>query len=180
MTYPSLLKSLLFIVVLAVAPAVCAQEQNAAQQKTKERLGQLLQRVSSETKMEFKLSDKNPFLYSGILSAGLKNCNAIEVTVAATTNDTIAIKAYPHYNNGYINIDKVRNTSQLMRTMLQFNQTSFLFWGADNTGDIFSGYTFTLESGFPDEALRIVLLSIANTDGFVGKLRPSIDGSNAP
>jgi hypothetical protein len=45
---------------------------------------------------------------------------------------------------------------------------------------VFTGYTFTLESGFPDEAIKIVLSSIKNSDQFVGEMRPSIDGTTAP
>ena len=89
----------------------------------------------------------------------------------------------PHlsaYKGGYINIDKARNSTQLLRKLLQLNESTFLFWGADDTGDVFTGYTFTLESGFPDEAIKIVLSSIRNSDQFVGELRPSIDGTNAP
>ena|SRR5690349_3043782 len=33
-------------------------------------------------------------------------------------------------------------------------------------------YTFTLESGFPDEAIKIVLESIRNSDKYVGEMRP--------
>ena len=44
----------------------------------------------------------------------------------------------------------------------------------------FSGYTLTLESGFPDEAIKIVLESIRNSDKYVGEMRASIDGSSAP
>ena len=47
------------------------------------------------------------------------------------------------------------------------------------SGDIFASYTFTLESGFPDKSIEIVLYSIAPLDGFVGEMRPFIDGSSA-
>src|SRR5678816_3089202 len=97
-----------------------------------------------------------------------------------TGNDTINIHAFPHYNGGYINIDKARNPVQLLRKLAQLNFSSFLFWGADDTGDVFTGYTFTLESGFPDAAIKIVLESIGNADKFVGQMKPSIDGSSAP
>ena len=56
----------------------------------------------------------------------------------------------------------------------QFTDTA-----VDETGDIFTGYTFTLESGFPDEAIKIVLRSIVNSDKFVGEMSPFIDGSSA-
>jgi hypothetical protein len=66
-----------------------------------------------------------------------------------------------------------------MRQMVRFSDQNFLFWGADSSSDIFAGYNFTLESGFPDAAINIVLRSIANVDTFIGQMRPSIDGSAA-
>jgi hypothetical protein len=38
----------------------------------------------------------------------------------------------------------------------------------------FCGYTITLESGFPADAITTVLRSIRNTDKFVGQLKPFI------
>ena len=67
-----------------------------------------------------------------------------------------------------------------MRKLLNLSDHNFLFWGADDTGDVFAGYTFTLESGFPDKAIEIVLYSIAPLDQYVGQMRPFIDGSAAP
>jgi len=67
-----------------------------------------------------------------------------------------------------------------LRKLVQLNSSTFLFWGADDTCDVFSGYTLTLESGFPDEAIKIVLESIRNSDKYVGEMRASIDGSSAP
>jgi hypothetical protein len=67
-----------------------------------------------------------------------------------------------------------------MRQLLLFTNRNFLFWGADDTYDVFAGYTFTLESGFPTEALKVVIRSIVNLDGFVGDLKPLIDGTAAP
>jgi hypothetical protein len=65
----------------------------------------------------------------------------------------------------------------LMRKLLWYSDQNFLFWGADDTGDVFSGYTVTLESGFPQDAIVTVLRSIRNTDKYVGEMRPFIDGS---
>jgi hypothetical protein len=67
-----------------------------------------------------------------------------------------------------------------MMELLYLSDQNFLFWGADDTRDVFAGYTFTLESGFPSESIMIVLRSIRNTDKFVGEMRPMIDGSSAP
>ena len=66
-----------------------------------------------------------------------------------------------------------------MRLLLRLSDRAFLYWGADESGDVFTGYTFTLESGFPEEAIKIVLRSIVNSDKFVGEMRPFIDGTSA-
>jgi hypothetical protein len=42
---------------------------------------------------------------------------------------------------------------------------------------VFCGYTVTLESGFPDDAIVVILRSIRNTDKFVGEMRPFVDGT---
>lgn len=63
-----------------------------------------------------------------------------------------------------------------MRLLLRLSDKAFLFWGMDEADDVFTGYTFTLESGFPKEAIRVVLRSILNSDKFVGEMRPFLDG----
>ena len=173
------IRFILFTALLTIAPSVLAQA-DAPREKTRDRLSALLTRVGPEVKINFQPSSKSPFVFTGLLKEGLKNSEALEVVISVTTKQTIGFRVFPHYNGAYINIDKVRNTTQLLRKLVQLNDTAFLFWGADDTGDIFTGYTFTMESGFPDEAIKIVLSSIKNSDDFVGELRPSIDGSSAP
>ena len=67
-----------------------------------------------------------------------------------------------------------------MRALLHYSDNNFLFSGADDSSDIFSGYTFTLNSGFPSDAITIVLRSLRNQDKYVGEMRPLIDGSVPP
>ena len=179
MKTPTMFRLLLFVVVLITAPAVYGQT-DATRDKTKERLSALLTRVGPEINVTFATHPKNPFSFIGVMTEGLTNAEKLEIVISATASQTIGIQVFPHYKGNYVNIDKVRNTVQLLRKLVQLNETNFLFWGADATGDVFTGYTFTLESGFPDEALKIVLSSIKGTDKYVGELRPSIDGSNAP
>jgi hypothetical protein len=168
-----------FIAILIIAPAVYGQPSaaEASRLKTRDRLGNLLQRIGSEVKIDFKQSEKNQFAFLGTLTQGLKNVDRFDVVVRITTNETIFIRAFPFYKNSYISLDKAKNPAQLMKQMLQFNDTTFLSWGADDTADIFTGYTITLESGFPDEAIKVVLSSIRNSDEYIGKLRPAIDGT---
>ncbi len=182
MTTRLTVRSLIFLFILLAAPAALAQEDNAEanREKTRQRLSTLLQRVGPDIRVDFQPSSKSQFVFTGVMREGLTNAEKLEIVVTVTTKDTIGFRIFPHYKGGYINIDKAKNTTQLLRKLVQLNESTFLFWGADETGDVFTGYTFTLESGFPDEAIRIVLSSIRNSDQFVGELRPSIDGSNSP
>ena len=179
MRTPWTFRLLLFVAILTVAPVVYGQSE-PTREKTRERLGALLARVGPDVKIEFQQSTKNPFNFVGVLKEGLTNSDTLEVLVMISAKQTISIQAYPHYKGSYINIDKARNSQQLLRKLVQLNDSSFLFWGADDTGDVFTGYTITLESGFPDEAIRIVLASVRNSDKYVGEMRPSIDGTTAP
>ena len=177
----SMFQLFLFVLILIAAPSVyCQDTSDAVREKTRERLGALLQREGTAINVTFRQSEKNPFNFVGVLKDGLKNADKMEIVIMVSKRDTIGFRIFPHYKGGYINIDKVRNTTQLLRQLVQFNEKTFLFWGADDTGDVFTGYTFTLESGFPDDAIKIVLASIKNSDQFVGEMRPSIDGTNSP
>lgn len=171
----------LFVAILAATPAVYAQASaDASREKTRERLSALLQRVGPDIKVSFQPSSKSQYVFTGVMREGLTNSEYLEIVITVTSKDTIGFRVFPHYKGGYINIDKARNSTQLMRKLVQLNESTFMFWGADDTGDVFTGYTFTLESGFPDEAIKIVLSSIKNSDQFVGEMRPSIDGTNPP
>jgi len=171
----SVIQLLVFVSLILSASSVYAQS-DPAREKTRERLNALLQREGPTIKVSFRQSDKNPFNFIGVLKDGLKYAESMEIVIMVSAKDTIGFRVFPHYKGGYINIDKVRNTTQLLRQLVQFNEKTFLFWGADDQGDVFTGYTFTLESGFPDEAIKIVLASIKNSDQFVGEMRSSIDG----
>ena len=178
MKIPYLIRFLVCAVIFAAAPAVFSQEPDTARDKTRERLNALLQRVGPDINVTFKPSSKSQFVFTGLMRDGLKNVDQFEIVISVTTKDTIGFRVFPHYKGAYINIDKARNPTQLLRKIAQLNDSTFLFWGADDSGDVFTGYTFTLESGFPDKAIEIVLSSIRNSDQFVGELRSSIDGSN--
>jgi hypothetical protein len=132
-----------------------------------------------DVNISFQQSSKPPYNFIGTTSAGLSNADSLEVVVSLGEHDTIRVWVYPHYNGGYINTKKARDPSGLKDKLLYFTDRNFLFWGADETYDVFSGYLFTLESGFPKDAIVQVLRSIHNTDIFVGQLRPFIDGTSA-
>ena len=159
-------------------PTTTAQQ--TTRDANREKLRALLDAAGPKINVTFRQSDKQPYNFVGILKTGLTNADAFEIVISVSAQDTIHFRIFPHYKDAYLNIDKVRSTEGLMRHMVRFSDQNFLFWGADNSGDIFAGYNFTLESGFPDASIRVVLNSIAKLDEFVGQMRPEIDGSSAP
>jgi hypothetical protein len=166
--------------LFALTAAVNAQE-DPARDATRAKLGQLLTTAGqrSDVNVAFRQSTKNPYNFIGTMSTGLKNSDSLEIVISVTKSQTIGFRIYPHFNGSYVNLDKARDSSGLMRKLLYYSDQNFLFWGSDDTNDVFSGYTVTLESGFPADSLLIVLRSIRNTDKFVGAMRPMIDGSPA-
>jgi hypothetical protein len=168
------------------APQTAAQKEaaqkEAARVATREKLRQLLINSGPKQGIEiaFRQSDKQPFNFVAMKRGGMKNADAFEVVVGVSNDDTIGFRIYPVYKGTYVNIDKARDGAGLMRKLLNLNDHNFLFWGADDTGDVFAGYTFTLESGFPDRGLEVVLYSIGPLDQYVGQMRPFLDGSAAP
>ncbi len=169
-----------FVLFAVIVPAVQAQQDDpAAREKTRDRLAKLLDAAGPDIKVDFRQSEKQPFNYVGSLRTGLVNAESFEIVISVTTKDTLGFRIYPHFNKGYINVDRVKDRPGFMRLLLRLSDRAFLYWGADESGDVFTGYTFTLESGFPDESIKIVLRSIRNSDKFIGELRPFIDGSAA-
>lgn len=155
--------------------------QTDSRDATREKLGQVLTSAGqrSDVNVAFQQSTKQPYNFFGNMTTGLVNCDSIEIVITVSKSQTLAFRVHPHYRGGYINLDKAKDPVGLMRKLLTFSDQNFLFWGADDTDDVFSGYTFTLESGFPTEAIVVVLGSILNTDKFVGEMRPFIDGSSS-
>ena len=106
-------------------------------------------RQRTDVGVAFRQSTKNPYNFVGSMTSGLRNAKSLEIVVSVTQNNTIGFRIYPHYSGGYINLGKARDTSGLMRKLLYYSDQNFLFWGADDTADVFCGYTITLESELP-------------------------------
>ena len=173
--------TIIFLLALFFVPAAQGhQDKEAARLRTRDLLAQLLSRVGPDLNITFSESQKQPFNYVGELRQGLTHADKFEIVASVTSTNTIGLRIYPVYKGKYINVDKVRNPLSLMKQLLRLSDKAFLFWGVNQTGDVFTGYTFTLESGFPEEAIRIVLRSIVNSDRFVGEFCDAIDGSAAP
>ena len=171
---------LFLFVAISVAPVYGQEGDVAARNRTRDLLAKLLDKAGPTINVVFSQSQKQPYNYVGTLKTGLVNTESFEIVVSVTPKDTIGFRVYPHYNGAYINVDKVGDRAALMRLLLRLSDRAFLFWGADEAGDIFTGYTFTLESGFPEEAINIVLRSIVNSDKFLGEMKPILDAAIEP
>jgi hypothetical protein len=169
--------AVLFAVIamtFAALPSQGQQDESAARTRTYGQLGQLLDKVGPSLHITFRKHEKQPFTFIGLLKGGLTQAESFEVLIGVTQNQTIGFRVFPRYKGGYINIDNVKNAPGLMRLLLRLSDSAFLFWGVDPSGDIFTGYTVTLESGFPEESIKIVLRSIVNSDKFIGEMKPMI------
>lgn len=171
---------ILVLILLAALPAA-SQEAPISRDQTRELLRASLEHYGplSDVNISFHQSEKQPYNFVGVMTTGLKNSQELEVVVGVSDKSTISVHVYPHYKDHYINLDKAQDPAGLMRHLLVLNRDHFFFWGADEEHDVFAGYMFTLESGYPEEAIRIVLRSIRANDEYVGELRPFLDGSSA-
>jgi len=177
-----LLAATIFIMLSAFTASSQTQaEKDAARIANREKLRQLLMASGPKKGIEiaFRQSDKQPFNFVAVKRGGFANVDGFEIVVGVSTDQTIGFRIYPYYKGEYVNIDKARNGVGLMRKLLNMSDHNFLFWGADDTGDVFAGYTFTLENGFPDKSLEIVLYSVAPLDQYIGQMRPFIDATSA-
>jgi hypothetical protein len=183
MKLPSLAAALAIVAVAqpfspltARLSAATAAQASTSRDQTRDQLRELLATAGANNRIDidFRQSTKNPYSVVGFKHGGMTNSEALEAVWSVTKDETIALRVYPHYNGGYINIGRARDPAGLMRKLLQLNSTNFMFWGADETGDVFAGYEFTMESGFPSEAVIVVARSITNQDQFVGQLKPFI------
>jgi len=182
-TVPAILVFLLALSAVAAAqPAHQTQpttaptsQETASRDAIREKLRTLLNTEGPKMNVAFKQSEKQPYNFVGIMSTGLTNADSFEIVVLVSGQDTIHFRIYPRYKGAYLNVDKASNSAALMRQMVRFSDKNFLYWGADDTFDIFAGYNFTLESGFPDASIRVVLGSIPKIDQFVGEMKGSID-----
>jgi len=116
----------------------------------------------------------DPFALDGFYDKGLHWSSRLEIYIYATHQATIWLRVYPQYYGHHINLNRVHDPNGLMQQMLRFSYHNFFFWGLDDNKDAFAGYQFTLESGFPEAAVKEVIKSIPLIDESVGDLTPFI------
>jgi hypothetical protein len=120
----------------------------------------------------YRASD--PFALDGFYDKGLRWASRFEIYITVTREATIWLRVYPQYYGHHVNLRRVHDPNGLMQQMLRFSYHNFFFWGLDDNLDAFAGYQFTLESGFPEEAVEEVIKSIPLIDESVGDLTPFI------
>src|SRR5882724_4891753 len=99
----------ILVCILLALPAL-AQQPSLTRDQTRELVRASLARYGmKDLNTEFRQSDKQPYNFVGIMKTGLKNSDWMEIVVSITADQTIGFRIFPHFNNAYINIDKVKN-----------------------------------------------------------------------
>jgi hypothetical protein len=131
----------------------------------------VLHAYGSTLKMKFfRSADNDPFQIEGVLDKGLHYESRFELQFNVTPQNTIGVRVYPTLYNERIDIDDARDSKGLARQLLHFSAHDFFSWGVDDASNVFARFTFTLESGFPEEAIKVVLRSIPLLDDSVGEM----------
>jgi hypothetical protein len=148
-----------------------AQDDDPNREPTREKVRSALRQIGPKIGVSFKQSQANPFNFSASMSDGLESAESMEIIVMVGRNDILTVRVFPHLSgNRYINVDRAGNSTGLMRKLLANNAGDFFHWGMDDVYDVFAEFTFTLESGFPEESLDVVLRSVALLDKKVGEM----------
>jgi len=133
------------------------------------RLDSLLHAYGPTLKMKFYRDSDDPFQFEGVLDKDLHYAWRFELQINVTPQNTIGIRAYPMYTHR-INMERVRDPNGLALRLLHLSAHNFLHWGVDDASHVFAAYQFTLESGFPQEAIKEVLRSIPLVDESFGEV----------
>jgi hypothetical protein len=170
-----LLAGLWAVFTLSAADAASAQRvPDAVRAETRNRLDSLLHAVGPLLKMRFFRNADDPFEIDGLYDKDLRYARRFELEFNLTPQNTIGIRVYPQFSHR-INIEKVRDPNGLALRLLRLSAHNFLHWGVDDASHVFAAYSFTLESGFPQEAIKVVLQSIPLVDESVGEIVQFID-----
>jgi hypothetical protein len=167
-----------FLAVSGVGAAAAQTDANTvrAMTLTRDKLDSLLHAYGPTLKMRFyRSADNDPFQIEGVLDKGLHYESRFELQFNVTPQNTIGVRVYPTLYNERIDIDDARDSKGLARQLLHFSAHDFFSWGVDDASNVFARFTFTLESGFPEEAIKVVLRSIPLLDESVGEMVRSIE-----
>ena len=149
----------------------------ATRDATREKLRAVLAETGPKINVAFRQSDKQPYNFVGLMSTGLTTADSFEIVITVGAQETIHFRIFPKYKGIYVNVNKAADSAGLLRQLVRLSDKNFLYWGADDSFDVFAGYNFTLESGFPKESVNVVLNSIKNLDQYVSEMKTAIDGN---
>jgi len=158
------------LTVSAIGAARAQGFSNDVRVDARNRLDSLLHAYGKTLGMRFFRNRDDPFEIDGFYDKDLRYSSRFELEVNITPQNTIGIRAYPQFYGDRINMDRVRDPNGLALELLHLSAHNFLHWGVDDASDVFAAYSFTLESGFPEEAIKEVLRSIPLVDGSVGEI----------
>lgn len=159
------------LLLAGAVSTVWSQNDDPNREATREKVRTALRSTGPRINVNFQQSQANPFNFSGSMTDGLNETESMEIIVMVGKNDILTVRVFPHVSgNRYINVDRAANSTGLMRKLLANNSGDFFHWGMDDVYDIFAEFTFTLESGFPQESLDVVLRSVELLDKKVGEM----------
>jgi hypothetical protein len=148
-----------------------AQNDDPNRDNTRDKVRSALRQIGPKIGVTFQQSQANSYNFSASMTDGLEDAESMEIIVMVGRNDILTVRVFPHISgNKYINIDRASNGTGLMRKLLANNAGDFFHWGMDDVYDVFAEFTFTLESGFPQESLDVVLRSVELLDKKVGEM----------
>lgn len=156
--------------LVGAAPIGAQADVDAVRRQTFDRLWGLVRPYGSSLHYRVYGMQHDPFTIEAFYDKDLHYAARFEVYISITRQQTIQFRIYPQVSGQHINLDSLSKPDSLMETVLRFSDKGFFFWAVDENLDVFAGYTFTLESGFPDEAIKEVLRSIPLLDSSVGVL----------
>jgi hypothetical protein len=163
------------LTVFGVAGLGAQTDSDAVRDSTRRQLETLLSTYGPAREMRFQRSADQPFDAVGVFDKPMRYVSRLEIIVSVTGQRTIGFRVYPRLHGVHVNLDRVRRRSLFMETLLRDADQSFLHWALDQNLDLFAGFTFTLESGFPEDAIKVVIRSIPLLDRPVGELVPLIE-----
>ena len=145
---------------------------NAVRDSTCRQLETLLSTYGPAREMRFQRSADQPFDIVGVFDKPMMYVSRFEIIVNVSRQRTIGFRVYPRWHGAHINLDRVHRRTVFMERLLRDADQSFLHWALDQNRDLFAGFTFTLESGFPDDAIEVVIRSVPLLDRPLGELIP--------
>jgi hypothetical protein len=156
--------------VFTVSAIGAARAQSDIRVDARNRVDSLLHAYGKTLGMRFFRNRDDPFEIDGFYDKDLRYSSRFELEVNVTPQNTIGIRVYPQFYGERIDMDGVRDPNRLALELLHFSAHNFLHWGVDDASHVFAAYAFTLESGFPEEAIKEVLRSIPLVDESVGEM----------